>query len=208
MSSTPQCHIISAGDFHGISIPIQQDDYVIAVDGGYLYCKENNIIPNCLIGDFDSLIKSNIPNDIPVYSHPSEKDDTDTMLAVKEALSLGYRTIHMHACTGDRLDHTMANMQTLLYISKQNAKGYLYAKTECFTVVTNSTLKLPASDQGIFSVLSISDVSTGVCIKGGKYEAINTTLRSQIPLGVRNAFIGKEVHISLKTGSLLISWDY
>ena len=46
--------LIAAGSFYGLPFSVEEGDLVIAIDGGMRYCKEEGIVPNFLLGDFDS----------------------------------------------------------------------------------------------------------------------------------------------------------
>ena len=84
-----ECYIIGAGDFFGLREAPDDSDYVIAADAGFEYCTENCIIPDLVLGDFDSLGKA--PKHPNVLQLPVEKDDTDTLAAVK----LGLERLHL-----------------------------------------------------------------------------------------------------------------
>ena len=83
------CVIAGGGEAR---FPDTKDAFVIAADSGYNRCVENNIAPDLLVGDMDS-IKGSVPDasDIPIVRAPCEKDDTDTMLAIKIGFERGYR---------------------------------------------------------------------------------------------------------------------
>ena len=199
-----KCVIFCAADFHGLVAPVEADDYVIAADGGLAHTKALGMTPHCILGDFDSL--GYIPEDSTVF--PVEKDDTDAMLAVRRGLELGYKEFYLYgSLDGKRLDHTVANFQTLLFLCDHGAHGYLIGKDYLVTAVKNSKLRFPDTATGIFSVFCIGVDAEGVTIRGGKYEAENAVLSAGFPLGVSNHFIGKEVTVSVEKGSLLVLWD-
>ena len=120
-----RCFIFSAGTYFGLRERPQSGDLVLAADAGYEVCRREGIVPDLVLGDFDSMEQ---PKDAEnVLRVPVEKDDTDTMLAVKTALENGCDTIYLYGGTGGkRLDHTLANLQTLLFIRRRGARGYLY----------------------------------------------------------------------------------
>lgn len=89
-----ECYIIGAGDFFGLREAPDDSDYVIAADAGFEYCTENCIIPDLVLGDFDSLGKA--PKHPNVLQLPVEKDDTDTMFALKLGLEKGYRRFYIY----------------------------------------------------------------------------------------------------------------
>ena len=198
------CIIFCAAEFQGLSAPIKEDDFVIAADGGLAHVKKLGITPNGILGDFDSL--GYIPEDSTVF--PVEKDDTDAMLAVRKGLELGYREFYLYgSLDGPRLDHTVANFQTLQFLSDHGAYGYLIGKNYLVTTVKDGALRFPAGCTGIFSVFCMGSDAEGVTIHGGKYDAENVTLSAGFPLGVSNHFEGNEVTISVAKGSLLVLWD-
>lgn len=196
------CYIIGAGAFYGFEQMPGSGDCVIAADGGYAVCEAHGIAPHCILGDFDSL--GYIPQTPNTVAVPAEKDDTDMMLAVKKGLELGYREFHIYGGTGGRLDHTIANLQTLLYLAQQGATGRLYDDNACFTVIQNCSVTLPGREDGIFSVFSMDGEAHGVSISGAKYTMTNGTLLESNPMGVSNRFIGQPVTVSVQKGTLLL----
>jgi len=198
------CIIFCAADFHGLAAPIRKDDFVIAADGGLRHTEDLGITPNGILGDFDSL--GYTPKGSTVF--PVEKDDTDAMLAVRKGLELGYKEFYLYgSLDGPRLDHTVANFQTLQFLCDHGAFGYLVGKDYIVTVLKDGALRFDAACTGIFSVFCMGQDAEGVNIKGGKYEAENVTLSAGFPLGVSNHFEGREVTVSVARGSLLILWD-
>ena len=199
-----KCIIFCAADFHGLVAPLEADDYIIAADGGLAHVEEAGLTPNAILGDFDSL--GYTPTGSTVF--PVEKDDTDAMLAVRKGLELGYKEFYLYgSLDGPRLDHTVANFQTLQFLSDHGASGYLIGKDYMVTVLKNGALHFPAGCTGIFSVFCMGRDAKGVTIQGGKYDAENVTLSAGFPLGVSNHFEGAQVRICVEDGSLLILWD-
>ena len=199
-----RCIIFCAADFYGLLSPIRPDDYILAADGGLVHVEKLGIRPNGILGDFDSL--GYIPTDSTVF--PVEKDDTDAMLAVRKGLELGYREFWLYgSLDGPRLDHTVANFQTLQFLCDHGAFGYLIGRDHTVTAVKNGMLRFPAHCTGIFSVFCMGKDAEGVSISGGKYSAENVTLSAGFPLGVSNHFEGRPVTVSVENGSLLILWD-
>ena len=198
------CIIFCAADFHGLVAPLQEHDFIIAADGGLRHTQALGITPNGILGDFDSL--GYTPEGSTVF--PVEKDDTDAMLAVRKGLELGYKTFYLYASLdGPRLDHTVANFQTLQFLCDHGACGYLIGKDYIVTALKNGSLHFSEEATGIFSVFCMGQDADGVSIKGGKYEAENTTLTAGFPLGVSNHFEGRPVTITVENGSLLVLWD-
>ena len=139
-----------------------------------------------------------------VITMNTEKDDTDTFAAARKGIKRGYRIFHIYCGTGGRLEHTVANMQLLAYLAQSNRKGFLFDQDRIITAITNSSMKFHQHPTGYVSVFSHSENSTGVFLKGLKYELDNATLTNTSPIGVSNEFIGKESIITVETGTLLI----
>ena len=199
-----KCIIFCAADFQALLEPIGPEDHVIAADGGLKHTKKLNISPDEIIGDFDSL--GYIPADSRVF--PVEKDDTDAMLAVRRGLSLGCREFILYgSLDGPRLDHTIANFQTLQFLSDRGAFGYLAGNDYLVTVVKNGTLRFPAGCAGTVSVFCLGADAEGVTLEGLYYPLQNGTLTAGFPLGVSNHFTGSEARITVEKGSLLVLWD-
>ena len=86
----PVCIIVGAGDLGDYVIAPGGDDLVIAADGGYRYLQAAGVRCDLLMGDLDSLPPDTVIGTETRRYNPI-KDDTDTMLAVRHGLSLGYR---------------------------------------------------------------------------------------------------------------------
>ena len=197
------CIIFCAGEFDGLLEKPTKDDYIIAADGGYRHTQSLGITPDAVLGDFDSL--GFVPDGATVF--PVEKDDTDAMLAVRHGLKMGCDRFYIYGgMEGKRLDHTVANLQTLLYLAEKDARGILVGKRQNATVIKNDTLSIPAVARTV-SVFAIGGEAKGVTITGLQYETENITLTPGFPLGVSNHGIGKDAAITVKDGTLLVIYD-
>ena len=199
-----KCVIFCAAGFDGLAAPIENNDIVIAADGGLLHTQRLGITPDVILGDFDSL--GFVPEGANVF--PVEKDDTDAMLAVRRGLAMGCREFLLYgSLDGKRLDHTVANFQTLQFLADHGAVGYLIGADHMVTVLKNGALSFPPDADGILSVFCLGADATGVNIEGLQYILKDGTLSPGFPLGVSNHFIGSTARISVKHGSLLLIWD-
>ena len=197
------CYIFGAGSFYGLDCCPRADDFIIAADGGWLACRKTGITPDLLLGDFDSLsTQPDFPNILRV---PVEKDDTDTMLAVKTGLERGETEFHIYGGMGGRTDQTIANLQGLLYLADHGARGWLYGDRERFTAIRDGSITLPAREKGIVSVFCMGADAQGVTIEGGQYTVHDAVLTSTFPLGVSNHYEGNPVRVTVTRGSLLIA---
>lgn len=196
------CYIVGAGENYGLDFVPLLGDYVIAADGGLKYLEQSGIKANLVIGDFDTLhYKPNHPN---VITLSEEKDDTDMLAAMREGIIKGYSVFHIYCGMGGRVEHTIANMQLLAYLSQHNRKGFLFGKDCIITAVTNDSIGFSSDAKGRISVFSFSNISTGVFLKGLKYELDNSTLTTTFPIGVSNEFTGKESVVTVTDGTILV----
>ena len=160
-------------------------------------------MPDLLLGDFDSLAV--VPDFAHIHRVPVEKDDSDMMLAIKDGLSHGQKEFHLYGGMGGaRSDHTLANMQSLLYLTCHGAQGWLYGDKEQYTVIRNESITFPAKEQGIMSVFCRGADAEDVSISGAQYPLDDAPLSAEFPLGVSNHFVGNPITVSVRKGSLLI----
>ena len=199
-----KCIIFCAAEFDKLAASIEIEDYILAADGGLRHLEKAGLKPNGIIGDFDSL--GYVPEGAEVF--PVEKDDTDAMLAARKGLELGFQEFWFYgSLDGPRLDHTVANFQTLQYLADHGATGYLIGNDYMVTVIRDGKITFPAGFEGIVSVFCMGADAAGVSIKGLYYELENGTLTAGFPLGVSNHFTGVEATVEVKKGSLLVLWD-
>ena len=197
------CYIIGAGDITDPNIKATDSDFIICADGGYKHKALLGRECDMVVGDFDSL--GSVPETENKIVAPTEKYETDMMLAVNLGLEKGYRDfVIFGALGGTRNDHSVANIQLLHYITSKGARGTIYHGDELFIAFSNGTLTLGADLKGYVSVFSLADESRGVAIKNLKYTLDGATLYSYMPIGVSNEFLGKESSITVEEGSLLV----
>ena len=198
------CIIFCAAEFDTLVQPIAEDDLVIAADGGLAHTQALGITPDVVLGDFDSL--GYTPEGANVF--PVEKDDTDAMLAVRHGLSRGYRNFLLYgSLDGPRLDHTVANFQTLQFLADRDALGILVGRNSMAAVIKNGTLSFPAEATGTISVFCHGAEAKGVTLKGLYYPLDKGTLTCGFPLGASNHFTGVPASITVEEGSLLVIWQ-
>ena len=194
------CYIVGAGDFFGRIDP-EQDDLVIAADGGYDALISHGVAVNLLIGDMDSLHK--LPSDVEMLRFPPEKDYTDTFLAYTEGVKRGYTEFHLYGCTGGREDHTYANYALLSYALKNNHRAYLFGDGTLTFTARNSSFKLFGEEKEYFSLFALGG-SAEVRIEGAKYDVDGAILSPDFPLGVSNEFRSGDVKVTVSSGEIIV----
>lgn len=200
------CFIVGAGavdpDLHLSPAP---GDLLIAADGGLPAVERMGLVPQLVIGDFDSL--GHAPNHPNTIILPTEKDDTDMAAAIKLGLERGYRRFALYGGTGGRLAHTLANLQLLDGLAQQGFRGFLVGDGTVATALCGGTLTFPTHMSGYLSLFCHSGQASGVTLTGLKYSLSNATLTGSTPLGVSNEFTGQPARVTVENGVLLILWQ-
>lgn len=201
------CYIVGACNDYSEAVFFEptENDLVIAADGGYDILKKKNIEADILLGDFDSI--ESLPAHSNIIKHPVQKDDTDTFLAYKTAMEHGYRNFVIFGGIGGRLDHTIANLQTLLHIANHGGRAFLIGNDTVVTTIYNAKLSFSSDFCGNISVFAQGSTAEKVKIQGLKYLADNISLNPDTPMGVSNEFVGERAEVSVENGKLLVVWN-
>lgn len=200
-----KCVIISAGeisDYHKMKKYINADDYIIAVDGGYRHLTSLDVKCDYFLGDFDSV--SEIPPGVDEI-YPSEKDDTDTMLAIKHGLLKGMDEFVILGGLGGRLDHTIANISSLEYMKSHGASGILADETTVVRLLGVGDKIHPMMAGEYFSIFPFGISSAVVSLRGVQYPLDHHLLHSDFPLGVSNTVIDIDAfNMTIHEGKILL----
>ena len=197
-----KCILIGAGEYNNEKITKDKGDLLIACDGGFDYLKKLDLDIDYLIGDFDSI--KEIPNNIKIVKFPKQKDETDIFLGLKLGIDKGYKKFYFYGCLGGRIEHSLANIQHIIYLKKRGLEGFLIQNNRVLQVLSNEEIYLSSvSSDKLFSLFSISE-NTIISIKNAKYELDNYLLTNSFPLGIDNELLDKEVKISVKEGMVLL----
>jgi len=196
------CAIISGGQ-EDILTGIDAADYIIACDKGYAYAKNAGIRPDLLIGDFDSY-DGPVPQDVPVLDLPVEKDDTDTVFAVKTMVQRGYEDFLLIGVIGARLDHTLGNVSILLYLDSLGKRAEIVDDYSEMRIVSKDEVSIE-DKYPFFSLLNITGCAGGVTIRDAKYPLDGAEITCEYQYGVSNEVIpGKTAKVSVQQGRLLL----
>ena len=188
--------------------PIQGLDgaeYMIACDRGLRYALDSELVPDIVIGDFDSLEDQEALDQFRnVVRYPKEKDDTDTMLAIKHAISLGFSNIQIFGAFGGRMDHFIANIQAAAYAAAHGALCRMTGRDEEAWVFSGRTVSIPKKSGWSFSLFALTDICSGVTLTDMKYPAENVTVTNTFPIGISNEYLADTTDVSVKEGILLV----
>ena len=106
---------------------------------------------------------------------------------------------------GARLDHTLAALQSLAFLRRQGARGWLYDRGFVYTAIENETLELARTkDWGIVSLFSMGGRAEHVTLEGLQYPLTDGTIPCDFPIGVSNHFIAGRARITVGAGLLLV----
>lgn len=154
------------------------------------------------IGDFDSAQKPETETETLVY--PVEKDDTDTLLAVKEGIKRGCKSFLIFGGTGGRFDHTFANIQTLMYAERHGASAALVDSENFMFILKNDTAYIEKNPGEKVSIFSFEQAAHGVSLEGFYYPLQNADLYNHFPVGTSNYIVKDKGKVTVKKGTLLI----
>lgn len=221
----PTCYVVGAGDFTPRGFAPGPGDLVLAADGGYRALYSLGYTPDLLLGDFDSLGDLPLPADLPVVRFPVRKDDTDTGLALRHGLEQGFRDFALYGCAGGRVDHLLANFQSMARVSRLGAtvrlaapdydawaltgpgpSGPAPATPDALAPAPAAVLTLPPRPGGtLVSVFCHGDRAEGVTLTGLAYPLSDAVLTGDFPLGVSNRRLdGQRATVAVRRGTLLI----
>lgn len=186
-------------------------DCIIGVDKGLEFCYRNHVIPDWILGDFDSISKEVIDwyreqQEIPIRQYKPEKDDTDTRLGMELALKLGSDKIFLLGATGGRLDHYMGNLQSLLITAMEEKEGWILDEQNAITVRKSGKICIHKEEQfgKYVSFFSMGDEVTGLSLKGFQYPLDGYTLKNSDGIAVSNQLLDDCGIIEFETGYLMM----
>lgn len=183
--------------------------YIIASDGGLRILDKLNIIPNYIIGDFDSINKNILDKyineeTIKIIKLKPEKDYTDTHMALKLAIELKSKDVTILGAIGSRIDHTIANIHILKESLKNNVRCKIIDnKNEIQLIDRKTDLEINRNYKYI-SLIPLTTTAKGVTLTGFKYPLSNATLEAGQSIGVSNEQKEKIAQIYLKEGILIL----
>ena len=180
-----------------------KDDYYIFCDSGLKHRDRLKVTPNLIVGDFDSYDKP-LDTDVEIITLPREKDDTDTVYAVKEALNRGFDDFLLVGCIGGRLDHTLANVAILKMLDMNKAKGVIIDDYSELELLRDEIKRVPDTFS-YFSLINIYGNAKGITIKNAQYPLDNAEITTDYQYGVSNEVVkGSEALVSVDDGEILL----
>lgn len=184
-----------------------EGDIIICADGGARHLRALNLIPDLLLGDFDSINKEDYnyyrEKDVKILKFPEDKDYTDTELAIEEAFTYGASEITLIGATGGRLDHTLANVFLLKKILEKGIIGKIITGSDEL-ILTKDYARINGNSSDKLTILALDKEVIGVTTVGLLYQLKDETLYCGSSRGVSNSFIANFGEVFVKKGILMI----
>ncbi len=206
--------IVSGGyiddEFVADFIKEKMPQYLIGVDRGLEFLYRGQIMPTHIVGDFDSVDKEVIAyyeknTDIPIRKFDPVKDASDTEIALRFAIELGAGEIWLLGATGTRLDHVMANIQTLKIAHDAGVRAYIQDAYNRISIISSEKrLKRSEAFGKYFSAFPLGGIVRDFSIEGAKYPLSGHTLCPYDSLCVSNQYAAEEVIISFPEGFVIL----
>ncbi|MCR5486151.1 MAG: thiamine diphosphokinase [Lachnospiraceae bacterium] len=189
-------------DYETMRRYLRPDDYVVCCDGGFRHAEGLGIPADLIVGDFDSIEKPELDTEIIVL--PREKDDTDSVFAVKECLRRGYQSFLFLGVIGQRLDHTLGNLSILLMLDTLGCKALMADDLSEMEIVSRRPASVPERFP-LFSLICTGEEASGIEITGAKYPLSGGRITAEYQYGISNEVLpGQEARISVREGRLLL----
>lgn len=203
-----RCVIVGGADINNydyVRSRLCADDYIVFCDSGLKHLDALQVRPGLIVGDFDSHDNPNL--DVETIVLPCEKDDTDTVFAVKETIRRGYEDVLLIGVVGARLDHTLGNVYILEYLDNLGKKGFIIDDYSEMELVSRQTAYIVDSFR-FFSLLNITGIAKGITVKNAKYPLKDAEITCGYQYGVSNEVLpGMRAEVTVKEGKLLLIKD-
>ncbi len=214
MEQKKRCVIVGAAEIHNyekIKTYFRNDDYYIYCDAGLKHQEALGVWPDLIIGDFDSYSKAEMEqkyrhaDDAPeLIVLPCEKDDTDTVFAVKEAMRRGFTDFLLVGVIGQRLDHTLGNVSILYMLDEAGKQGRILDDYSEMQLVSGRPVRIDDTC-AYFSLLNLSGQAEGVTITHAKYPLQDAVIHCDYQYGVSNEVLpGETAEVTVARGKLLL----
>ena len=185
-------------------------EVIIAVDAGMDFFYKSRIMPDVIVGDFDSVEQEALEffqgqEQMDIHRLNPEKDDTDTEYALRFAIGRGATKITVLGGTGSRLDHVIGNV-VLLGVGLEKNVSIELLDTHNKIKILNSNLSIRKDERfgKYLSVIPITGKVDGVTITGVKYPLDNYDMHGFNTLGISNEIVDDEAAITVRNGIVLV----
>lgn len=180
---------------------------ILCADGGARHARELGLVPEAIIGDMDSLDDETAcffsGQGCRLLRHPPEKDETDTELALAEAMGMNPDAVWIFGALGRRLDHTLANL-SLLACDAARGVDVRLVDSFCEAFLVRDMKILEGEPGQTVSVFPLGEAAEGIDLEGFEYPLDGAEMKPGKPYGVSNRLIASRGLIRVRRGALLV----
>lgn len=185
-----------------------KESIVVCCDGGMRHAFKLGIIPDVIVGDFDSADSSTIDyfksKNVPFKTYPTHKDETDIELGLDAAMEKGATDITIIGGIGSRIDHTLANCHLLLYLLKKGINARIVNENNEIVVIDKKA-EISGNAGDLVSVIPLSMEVRGITTKGLEYPLHNAVLTIDDRLiAVSNVMLDSTAEVTVEEGYLFV----
>jgi thiamine pyrophosphokinase len=185
---------------------LDENTFLVAVDGGLRHLFALNLHPNLLIGDLDSVspeqIDSLASQAVEIRRFPIEKNETDLELALLEVTRRGYKKIILVGALGGRIDQTLANL-FLLQLSELAASKVVVIDESQELFIIRDRAQIEGKPGDTLSLLPLNGGAEGVTTTGMRYPLVNEALFPDHSRGISNVMLESTAMVTITRGILL-----
>lgn len=187
----------------------EKPDYVIAADRGMDALYAAGLVPDLIVGDYDSTTgeakETYARAGVRFETYQAEKNFTDTEAALHRAVELGSTEITVLGATGGRLDHFLGNLYSLLYPLEHGVQARVVDEQNVIFLADQSFSLRKADAFGTyFSLLPLTEEVRDLSITGCKYPLSGAVMKRGTALGVSNEITGESARVSFSKGVLIV----
>lgn len=201
--------IIGNGEIRDYDIikPYFEYAYVIVCDGGTRHSRALEVVPDIVMGDFDSAPKEDEEYfdklGVSKAQYPVRKDETDMELAIDLAIEKGSDEIYIVGGLGGRFDHSLANVHLLLRPVRSGIKTCLLDEHNIITLVYD-VMDIYGEVGQTVSLIPLSTTVKGITSHNLEYVLDNATMEMGHSIGVSNVMVAEHATVSVTEGVLVV----
>jgi len=193
-------------EIHLVKQLITDKDFIVSADGGLRYIRSLNLIPKLVVGDLDSVNHDDIEflndNNIEILKFPTDKDQTDLEIALRELIKMDYKDILVIGALGGRIDQTLANLGLISSISNDDIRVEFDDGREHIMLIRNRLL-LSGKKGDTVSLIPLCSPAKVITTRGLKYPLTNESLLPDQTRGISNVMVGEIAEITITSGTVL-----
>lgn len=205
-----QAWVFAGGDYSIDLWPderVDDGDIIVGVDRGIKHCLDTGLVPDILLGDFDSvspcvLSDPRLKNCI-TKSYPARKNSSDLELALHWLTEQSVARVTLLGVSGGRSDHHMFNWLLPLQACWPFEISFIDASVRAYIVTSDYPLIAPAQPSQTISLIPMTH-ARGVCTQGLEYALENAELSRGCTLGLSNVAISSSIEVSVEEGQLWV----